>query len=389
MESNSTSIQELYDLISSDDFRQLHIELGRFNPFQVLAIENAEIRHSNVLAWLLNPNETHGLRDSILRGVIGHVVISNDLTPEEFELENTYFADFNDAEVSREWHNIDILVVSESTETVVIIENKVLSDESKDQLSNYYNSVSSTYPSFRILPIFLTMDGHEAKNDSRYLGLSHRDVVEVISSELQANSARIPLEIETFINQYLEVVRRLLGMDEKVEKLCRRILSEHSVAIKTIMEVAQSKRYALDSAAEAFTKDHEELISTGCNSKNAWFALRAWQPFKGKTEKWNSGYPVSLWFTEYYEKLKVVLEVGPIEPAKTRVMFIEHIELNGFKVSDRAKRLEAMYTRVFTKYLEIKDWEDTDELCSKLDELYKDARKSVELITKSLASFQW
>lgn len=32
----------------------------RFNLFDVLKISRTEIRHSNILSWLLNPNENHG-----------------------------------------------------------------------------------------------------------------------------------------------------------------------------------------------------------------------------------------------------------------------------------------------------------------------------------------
>lgn len=34
-----------------------------FNIFTTLDIINTEIRHSNVLAWLLDPSENHGLGD--------------------------------------------------------------------------------------------------------------------------------------------------------------------------------------------------------------------------------------------------------------------------------------------------------------------------------------
>ena len=34
---------------------------NKFNIFKVLKLDNYEIRHSNFLAWLLNPEETHNL----------------------------------------------------------------------------------------------------------------------------------------------------------------------------------------------------------------------------------------------------------------------------------------------------------------------------------------
>lgn len=34
---------------------------GKFNLFDVLKISRTEIRHSNMLAWLLNANENHSM----------------------------------------------------------------------------------------------------------------------------------------------------------------------------------------------------------------------------------------------------------------------------------------------------------------------------------------
>ena len=35
---------------------------NKFNIFKVLKLDNHEIRHSNFLAWLLNPKENHNLQ---------------------------------------------------------------------------------------------------------------------------------------------------------------------------------------------------------------------------------------------------------------------------------------------------------------------------------------
>ena len=387
----TATAQELFQLLNSVELRELQKRLGRFNPFQVLAIENDEIRHSNVLGWLLSPSEEHGLGDSIIRGIAAHVIISNESTPDEFDLENTYFADFKDAEVLREWQHIDILVVSSENKTALLIENKIWSGESPDQLARYYDKVVSTFPGYRLLPIFLTIEGHEADNDARYLRLSHRDVVDIVAQELQSHLSKVTPEVANFVNHYLESVRRLLGMDEKIEQLCRRILKEHGTAMATLIEVANSKRYALGSAAATFTLEHPELSQTWANNKQAWYVLSDWLPYKGKVPTgWNNGCPVVLWFSEYYEKLKVVLEVGPIEPPEVRLRLIEHLETQGFKVQSRAKRLESKYTRVFTSHLEIRDWEDEEELISKLNQLYQqDANESLELMASSLQSFAW
>jgi len=67
-ESDRAAIAALNTLVvESEELRQLESVLGQFNTFRVLGIEDAEIRHSNMLAWLLTPSESHGLGDRFLR----------------------------------------------------------------------------------------------------------------------------------------------------------------------------------------------------------------------------------------------------------------------------------------------------------------------------------
>ena len=62
--------QHLRELIDDPRFLKYHAETlqGKtFNPFDVLRYSDYEIRHSNVLAWLLQPNDTHGIADAFIR----------------------------------------------------------------------------------------------------------------------------------------------------------------------------------------------------------------------------------------------------------------------------------------------------------------------------------
>jgi hypothetical protein len=54
-------LQQLTDfVVRCPELRELEKLLGKFNLFRVLRFEHGEIRHSNVLAWLLDPAESHG-----------------------------------------------------------------------------------------------------------------------------------------------------------------------------------------------------------------------------------------------------------------------------------------------------------------------------------------
>ncbi len=44
-------------LLDNPEFEKLEGLLSQFNVFETLRMVNTEIRHSNVLAWLLTPSE--------------------------------------------------------------------------------------------------------------------------------------------------------------------------------------------------------------------------------------------------------------------------------------------------------------------------------------------
>ena len=56
-------------LLDEDCLEKLIPWTGKFNIFDVLKISRTEIRHSNMLGWLLDPNENHGLGDKFLKAL--------------------------------------------------------------------------------------------------------------------------------------------------------------------------------------------------------------------------------------------------------------------------------------------------------------------------------
>jgi len=56
-------MKRMSNLIKDPDLERLDIEMNTPNFFQILKVERREIRHSNFLAWLLDPNGSHGLSE--------------------------------------------------------------------------------------------------------------------------------------------------------------------------------------------------------------------------------------------------------------------------------------------------------------------------------------
>jgi len=146
MPNNNTSKIELIDkfLADNQELEELSARLSQFNVFRSLKIENIEIRHSNVLAWLLDPDESHGLSDIVLKKVLSNILLLSDKEIPRISAAKVELMDFTDIEVLREWKNIDILIVDRSNKLAILIENKILSGENKEQLIRYYKILNLT-----------------------------------------------------------------------------------------------------------------------------------------------------------------------------------------------------------------------------------------------------
>lgn len=106
----------------------------RFNLFDILKISRTEIRHSNMLGWLLNPNENYGLGDALLKSILQDVVRADSSRYDVFE---TLLMDLYSFSVYREWKNIDLLLISSTERCAIAIENKIGSHEHDNQLARY------------------------------------------------------------------------------------------------------------------------------------------------------------------------------------------------------------------------------------------------------------
>lgn len=115
---NLISEETLHKLEADTSFQQLSQKMQTLNIFEVLGITNAEIRHSNFLAWLLDPNGNHGMGDKFLREFVSKLG-QREVVPENVTV----------CIVRREWQHIDLLVLCQKEKYLLCVENKVFSGE--------------------------------------------------------------------------------------------------------------------------------------------------------------------------------------------------------------------------------------------------------------------
>ena len=253
--------EALQNLVMDEDLQRLEDLLAEFNLFDVLKIERRESQHSALLAWLLDPRGSHGLRDYFLRRFLSlaaaeahdrQIIGVTPLDVDGWKLSNV--------EVATERHNIDVLIIDETDGLVCFIENKIGSAEHSDQLSRYLDTVSREYDGLTPLPIFLTPEGLEPESDfdaRRYVPIDYGRVAELIERTLQTRGSTISLSVAGFMGQYARTLRRhVLNTADNVEELALQIYNNHRDAIDLIINArpaAEAKGWdLLDSTVESF-----------------------------------------------------------------------------------------------------------------------------------------
>ena len=121
-------------ILNREILSELQPYIHEVNIFDVLKLKDHEIRHSNVLAWLLDPHGSHGMGDEFLKLFISRVIKANPVL--KYDVLKWCYLDTSDCEVQREQHwqntgsrdSLDILITAyqpHGLDYVIAVENKV------------------------------------------------------------------------------------------------------------------------------------------------------------------------------------------------------------------------------------------------------------------------
>ena len=250
--------QALEDLMLDGDLERLEDQLAEFNLFDVLSVRDKELEHSRIIAWLLNPRESHGLGDYFLRAFLSQA--AKEARKRGIPAPSAVHVDgwaLSDVEVVRElaWERrrIDILVVGEANGFVCLIENKIFSPESPGQLCSYLKTVKSIYAGLTPFPIFLTpagIDPMEEADKARYTPFGYERVAGILERTLQTRGNSIGVNAASFLRQYIDALRRhILDTPDNIDKLALQLYNNHRKAIDLIIN---AKPIRSDEGRETF-----------------------------------------------------------------------------------------------------------------------------------------
>ncbi|MEI6703787.1 MAG: PD-(D/E)XK nuclease family protein [Deltaproteobacteria bacterium] len=259
-----------------------------------MKFEHGEIRHSNVLAWILDPAESHGLDSTFLKKWLMRVIheASGSLDA-PFSAVDIDAWQLTSVEVRREWKNIDVLLVlkvSGDRPWIVCIENKVNASVHSDQLARYRRTVEEAFPEaeYRVF-ILLTKDEEEPK-DENYIAASYTQVHQALRECLLSRSHAIGNEPKALLENYLRLLEENFMNESKIALTARRIYQQHRHALDVIFEhKPDNLRILSDKVREALTMQADELniVMDSCSKAYIRFIPTAWdQPGNKHGNAW-------------------------------------------------------------------------------------------------------
>lgn len=222
---------------------QINNNVMDFNVLEITGMGAQEIKHSNILSWMLGDNE-HQLGYKILEGFLKKVVEENKdnefIQDEQKELLKHYVylpKDNRNLTIYREKNSIDLLLIDENNEIAIAIENKVYANERSDgadggQLNKYFIYVNSNYANFSKFFIYLTLDNSYPSegNENNWLVANHQMVGEVVEQLLNHNN--INEKAYLILSSYVDLLkRRNIMADKNLEELCEKIWAKNAKAL--------------------------------------------------------------------------------------------------------------------------------------------------------------
>lgn len=339
---------------------------GKFNLFDVLKISRTEIRHSNMLGWLLNPNENHGLGDAFLKGIL-QCLVENDSNG-RYDVFHVLLMDLYSFSVMREWKNIDILLTSSDEKTVIAIENKVGSHEHSNQLNRYREILEKEYAGYNRLYVFLTPDGESPSDVENWDVLTYNDVVETL--ERVKEHKKVLPDVDLMIKNYIDIVRRDIVEDQQLIDVCNKIYNKHKKALDLIFEYrTDGKTQVSDAIIDTLRNMAEEgliIYEEGCGYSFRTQAMDQLLPFlEEPISSWGGCSVYRYWLDlQEHNRLRGIFELGGMNVPKRTMNKMQKIT-DVLKPNDKRKA-DFTYKRIFTtKWYDVSDAEDIEATVEK------------------------
>ncbi len=310
-------------VVENSELEQLEGLIAQFNIFEAIGVVRQELRHSDFLAFLLDPKQNHGLGDLVVRRLLQRALVSHssfdlNLSPVHLDV-----WDLGQMAVRREWEHIDLLLVDKLNRLVVLVENKVDSTEHSGQLEKYLSVVEREFPPsiWKVLAIYLAPSGDSASTD-RYVPVSYGLVAEVVESIVATRGASLDPAVTSLLSHYARMLRRHIVADSEIADLCRSIYQRHQRALDLIFEHRPDHLSAIQALLVEHITANDDLVLDSASKQGVRFAPRAWESIPKGSGWYPSGRIPMFEITLTSERVNMALYIGP-GPSEVRSTLIK------------------------------------------------------------------
>lgn len=251
--------------------KERHHKGENYNLFSILRIEASELKHSALIANLLDPKGSHGCGDAFLRAFF-EIALKGTAYPFESSTPPDSCTERDTGPIAGDTGGrIDILV--KSSHYGLIIENKIYAGDQDKQLTRYDNYGKKTFGADRYLLVYLTLFGSEASEGSTakgnakevdYLCLSYAEDILRWLEQCVRLADNKPLVRES-LNQYIRTIKQLTYQDMNQENIQKII--DLAVDHPEVVDILSSKRGAIAQGIREkyiFPKLEEYAKKKGC-----------------------------------------------------------------------------------------------------------------------------
>jgi len=201
-------------------------ERNKYNVFDILNIGRQELRHSDFLAFLMNPNRSGEVGQQFLRNFLALLSKKN---PElHLDFFKVFYGEFEKVIVRREYKKIDILLEIEiqdkpqNKQYVFAIENKIDAgeqmydddDEVKGQLVKYKDDIDKEYNNYHKRIFLFLSPNKRSPSESDWIPIDYNLI---LSALCRLDLSTADNTLKTLINDYKKMISSQFIMEDNKE----------------------------------------------------------------------------------------------------------------------------------------------------------------------------
>ena len=360
----ASSIEDL--LLDDGGLPNIALHLGGFNIFEAIGHTRSEARHSDFLAFLIDPNGTHDLRTEFLKRFVVDIVEPMQPEIRPLSLSDILLTDFNNCQVLREYHRIDILCIDETHRFLLAIENKIESGEHSNQLNRYSSFLKTEYPEFRRILAYLTPE-NDKPSDNSWAPVSYSNILSIVEKLARTHRDRLSNAVIMALDHYAHILRRHIVTDEELVNVARTVYRKHKAALDFIFEQIPDDRLEISEFAKNIASKDNRIEVVPSSKSYIRFFPKEWEGIPvfnaTPTSQWTkTGHSLLFEIKNLDNSIRMTIVIGPTKEHYQRQKIFEYCRDSRKLFRNIGTNVSPMYTQIYSKIMVNKRTLDTQPI---------------------------